>query len=299
MRSMGPFRRDSRRHLLVKVADGSGLAKIAPPGIPGTFSADGKRMVFSVAEGDKHRLAIVNRDGTGFAKLGTEDADPVSGFHARRHASTTRSGTGWAFFDLDGTLLRTIPRPGGTINEARLSPDGKRFVFIDFVARTTTAAIATINVDGTDLQIVVPAIQGEDALHSEQSGARLAAVTAVSKAAGAVDELRTALADDAAFEAWYRRTVSTVYSYLLARCRSADLAEELTQETYAAAIARRNSYDGRSEATTWLCGIARHKLADHFRASQRGDRRRIGSRCARSRWLRRRTNPAGSMSRLR
>lgn len=100
-------------------------------------------------------------------------------------------------------------------------------------------------------------------------------MTAVSKVAGAVDELRSALASDAAFEAWYRRTVSTVYSYLLARCRSADVAEDLTQETYAAAIDRRHSYDGRSEATTWLCGIARHKLADHFRASQRGDRRRI------------------------
>ena len=100
-------------------------------------------------------------------------------------------------------------------------------------------------------------------------------MTAVSKIAGAVDELGSALATDAAFEAWYRRTVPTVYSYLLARCRSADLAEELTQETYAAAIAARNSYDGRSDTTTWLCGIARHKLGDHFRAIQRGDRRRI------------------------
>jgi RNA polymerase sigma-70 factor, ECF subfamily len=100
-------------------------------------------------------------------------------------------------------------------------------------------------------------------------------VTAVSKVGSAVDEPRSALADDTAFETWYRRTVSTVYSYLLARCRSADLAEDLTQETYAAAIARHNSYDGRSDSTTWLCGIARHKLADHFRASQRGDRRRI------------------------
>jgi RNA polymerase sigma-70 factor (ECF subfamily) len=100
-------------------------------------------------------------------------------------------------------------------------------------------------------------------------------VTAVSKVASSLDELRAALADDAAFEAWYRRTVSTVYSYLLARCRSGDLAEELTQETYAAAIAMRHSYDGRSEATTWLCGIARHKLADHFRTSERGVRRQI------------------------
>jgi RNA polymerase sigma-70 factor (ECF subfamily) len=100
-------------------------------------------------------------------------------------------------------------------------------------------------------------------------------VTALSKVAGAVDEFRAALADDAAFEAWYRRTVGTVYSYLLARCGAADVAEELTQETYVAAVARRNSYDGRSEVTTWLCGIARHKLADHFRARERADRRRL------------------------
>ena len=100
-------------------------------------------------------------------------------------------------------------------------------------------------------------------------------MTAVSKVGGAVDELHAALADDTAFEAWYRRTVPTVYSYLLARCHSTDLAEELTQETYAAAIAQRNGYDARSEVTSWLCGIARHKLADHFRASERGDRRRI------------------------
>lgn len=151
---------------LVKVADGSGLVKIAPPGIPGTFSADGKRMVFSVAEGDKHRLAIVNRDGTGFAKLGTEDADPVPGFMPDGTIyDTIRDRLG--FFDLDGTLLRTMSAPSGTINDARLSPDGARFVFTHF-GPYDTAGIATINVDGTDLQIIVPAILGEDALHSEQ-----------------------------------------------------------------------------------------------------------------------------------
>jgi len=152
---------------MVKVADGSGLVKIAPPGVPGSFSADGKRLVFSVAEGDKHRLAIVNRDGTGFAKLGSEDADPVPGFMPDGTIyDTIRDEMG--FFDLDGTLLRTFGAPIGTINEARLSPDGMRFVFVHFGPPSDYAAIATINVDGTDLQIVVPAIQGEDAVHSEQ-----------------------------------------------------------------------------------------------------------------------------------
>jgi Tol biopolymer transport system component len=153
---------------MVKVADGSGLVKIAPKGIPGSFSADGKRLVFGVEEGDGHRMAIVNRDGTGFAKLGTEDVDTVPSFMPDGTIyATTRDRMG--FFDLDGTLLRTFGAPIGTINEASLSPDGKRFVFVHFAPPGDYAAIATINIDGTDLQIVVPAIQGEDALHSEQS----------------------------------------------------------------------------------------------------------------------------------
>lgn len=153
---------------IVKVADGSGLVKIAPRGVPGSFSADGKQLVFSVAEGDGHRLAIVNRDGTGFAKLGSEDADPVPGFMPDGTIYDTIRDK-MRFFDLEGTLLRTFSAPIGTINEARLSPDGKRFVFAHFGPPGNYAAIATIKVDGTDFQIVVPAIQGEDALHSEQS----------------------------------------------------------------------------------------------------------------------------------
>ena len=91
----------------------------------------------------------------------------------------------------------------------------------------------------------------------------------------AIDDLGRALADDAAFEAWYRRTVPRVYSYLLARCGNVSLAEDLTQETYLVAIAQRHRFDGRSEVVTWLCGIARHKLADHFRAQERAVRHQM------------------------
>jgi RNA polymerase sigma-70 factor, ECF subfamily len=90
-----------------------------------------------------------------------------------------------------------------------------------------------------------------------------------------VGDLARALADDAAFETWYRRTVPRVFSYLLARSGDAGLAEELCQETYLAAIAQRARYDGRSDTVGWLCGIARHKLADHFRRLQQADRRRL------------------------
>lgn len=89
-----------------------------------------------------------------------------------------------------------------------------------------------------------------------------------------VDELQRALADDAAFDSWYRRTLPRVYSYLVSRSGGdVALAEDLTQQTFTAAIDQRSRYDGRSDTVTWLCGIARHKLADHFRAIERDERR--------------------------
>ena len=101
-------------------------------------------------------------------------------------------------------------------------------------------------------------------------------MTARTTVADALDELQTALASDGAFETWYRRTLPRVYSYLLSRCgHDPGLAEELTQQTYIAAVDQRSRYDGRSDTVTWLCGIARHKLADHFRVLEREERRRM------------------------
>jgi RNA polymerase sigma-70 factor, ECF subfamily len=89
-----------------------------------------------------------------------------------------------------------------------------------------------------------------------------------------VDELRKALADDAGFESWYLRSLPRVYSYLVSRSGGdVALAEDLTQQTFTAAIDQRSRFDGRSDTITWLCGIARHKLADHFRAIERDERR--------------------------
>jgi len=89
-------------------------------------------------------------------------------------------------------------------------------------------------------------------------------------------DLRAALADDAAFEAWYRQTVTRVYSYLASRCLGdEDLAQELTQQTYIAAVTGRARFDSKSDQVTWLCGIARHKLADHFRRLERDEKRHL------------------------
>jgi RNA polymerase sigma-70 factor (ECF subfamily) len=87
-------------------------------------------------------------------------------------------------------------------------------------------------------------------------------------------EVDVALADDVAFRRWYERTLPRVYSYLVSRVGDLELAEELTQQTFIAAVEQRRHFDGRSDSVTWLCAIARHKLADHFRRMERDDRRR-------------------------
>jgi RNA polymerase sigma-70 factor (ECF subfamily) len=90
------------------------------------------------------------------------------------------------------------------------------------------------------------------------------------------NELRLALADERTFRAFYDRAMPRVFAYLVSRSGGdRDLAEELTQQAFVAAIAQRHTFDGRSDPVTWLCGIARHKLADHFRRLERDERRQL------------------------
>jgi len=101
-------------------------------------------------------------------------------------------------------------------------------------------------------------------------------MTARTRSVDGVNELQAALASDDAFASWYGRTLPRVYAYLLSRCGSdVTLAEDLTQQAFIAAVDQRSRFDGRSDTATWVCGIARHKLADHFRSLEREERRRM------------------------
>lgn len=65
--------------------------------------------------------------------------------------------------------------------------------------------------------------------------------------------------------ALYDRCLPEVYGYLLARCGNPAVAEDLTSETFIAAVAglRRGTIPQLTAA--WLIGVARHKLVDHWR----------------------------------
>jgi RNA polymerase sigma-70 factor, ECF subfamily len=86
-------------------------------------------------------------------------------------------------------------------------------------------------------------------------------------------EFADVFASESAFRAFYDRALPRVYGYLLHRCGDRSLAEDLTQTVFAEALRHRGEFDGRSDAVTWLTGIARHKLVDHVRAESRSDRR--------------------------
>ncbi len=88
--------------------------------------------------------------------------------------------------------------------------------------------------------------------------------------------LNAIMADQAAFKVWYEVALPRVYRYLLARCGGdTNLAEELTQQTFVEGFRRKATFDGRSDAVTWLCGIGRHKLVDHYRRSGRDTQRQV------------------------
>lgn len=70
----------------------------------------------------------------------------------------------------------------------------------------------------------------------------------------------------------YDQAMPEVYEYLARRCGNRAIADDLTAETFLAAMeaCARRSVDQASVA--WLIGIARHKLVDHWRRLAREDR---------------------------
>jgi RNA polymerase sigma-70 factor (ECF subfamily) len=73
--------------------------------------------------------------------------------------------------------------------------------------------------------------------------------------------------------ALYDRALPEVYGYLLPRCGSTSVAEDLTSETFVAAVTAVQDRKVANLTTAWLVGVARHKLVDHWRREVRETRR--------------------------
>jgi RNA polymerase sigma-70 factor (ECF subfamily) len=60
-----------------------------------------------------------------------------------------------------------------------------------------------------------------------------------------------------------------LYCFALRDLRSADLAEDVTQDTMIALFMAPERYRGDARYDVYAIGVLRHKIADHFRASRR------------------------------
>jgi RNA polymerase sigma factor (sigma-70 family) len=93
------------------------------------------------------------------------------------------------------------------------------------------------------------------------------------------DDAALLAGDHDAFGTFYARHEDAVLGFFLRRTRRAELAADLTAETFAAALRGRRTHDPeRGEPRAWLFGIARHVLASSLRRGrvEDGVRRRLG-----------------------
>src|SRR5207247_11418507 len=56
-----------------------------------------------------------------------------------------------------------------------------------------------------------------------------------------------------------------LYRYALVRVRKPEVAEDLVQETFLTAVRGYEKFGGRSPERSWLVGILKNKIVDHFR----------------------------------
>lgn len=70
-------------------------------------------------------------------------------------------------------------------------------------------------------------------------------------------------------DTWIDRYSDTLFSYAVYRVSNENIAEELVQETFVAALSAKKNFHGNASEKTWLFGILKHKIMDHYRNAYR------------------------------
>lgn len=68
---------------------------------------------------------------------------------------------------------------------------------------------------------------------------------------------------------WVEAHGDYLFNFAIGQLRDSNVAEDLVQDTFLAALRSQNSFSGRSSERTWLVGILRHKITDHLRVTCR------------------------------
>lgn len=69
-------------------------------------------------------------------------------------------------------------------------------------------------------------------------------------------------------EELYKENARIVYHFLYSRCHDAQVAEDLTQETFLRAYQSLNRYNGSCKVSVWLCQIAKHLLYQYWQKNR-------------------------------
>lgn len=64
---------------------------------------------------------------------------------------------------------------------------------------------------------------------------------------------------------WVEQHGDYLFRYAIIRVRNESVAEDLVQDTLLAAFQGRDRFTGQSAERSWLTGILKHKIMDHFR----------------------------------
>ncbi|HKI44238.1 MAG TPA: sigma-70 family RNA polymerase sigma factor [Balneolales bacterium] len=76
-------------------------------------------------------------------------------------------------------------------------------------------------------------------------------------------------------QSWLDQHGDYLFRYALIRVSDRGMAEDLVQETFLAALKSYSTFDRNSSIRTWLTGILRHKVMDHFRHIYKSEKNKI------------------------
>ncbi len=69
---------------------------------------------------------------------------------------------------------------------------------------------------------------------------------------------------------WVSTHADYLYAFAITRINDEEMAKDLVQETFLAALEKVNSFEGKSSERTWLTAILRNKIVDVYRKKASG-----------------------------
>jgi len=79
---------------------------------------------------------------------------------------------------------------------------------------------------------------------------------------------------------WVENYADYLYGFAMSRLRDDEVAKDLVQDTFLAALQRIDNFEGKSQEKTWLTAILKKKIADFYRKKSSGDLRNLKIRDA-------------------